>query len=1152
MQVFPGEDLALRLQYDDRRIEPARAQRLFELFVSFLDQTVADPDRLVARLAVVRPDERELLEVGWGSSARVLGGESVAELLDDRARGLPDVVALVCGEERVSFAQLRNRVNRFARLLLTRGAGPERVVALALERSVDMVAALFAVLRTGAAYLPLDLDYPAERLALMVGDADPVCVVSSCAAVGGIGPVDAPVVLLDDEDVVAELAASSGADLTDAELPAFAPGAGRRLEHPAYVIYTSGSTGVPKGVVTPYRGLTNMLVNHREAIFGPVVAAAGARRLRVAHTVSFSFDMSWEELLWLVEGHEVHVCDEELRRDAQRLVAYCEKHRIDVINVTPTYARALIDEGLLTGEHRPALVLLGGEAVSDSVWADLRDAGGVTGYNLYGPTEYTINTLGGGTEDSATATVGRTILNTRAYVLDTALRPVPAGLPGELYVAGAGLARGYHERFALTAERFVADPFAPEPGGRMYRTGDLVCQRADGNIDFLGRTDDQVKIRGYRIELGEIAGALEAHDEIAQAAVTVHTHGPAAVKRLAGYVVAADPQAESEALVADARAYLKDRLPAHMIPAALMVIDRLPLTVNGKLDLRALPAPVFTTGQTSRPPRTDQEHTLCALYAQLLGATGVGVDDDFFELGGDSITSIALVTHARKQGLHFRPRDVLSCRTVRALAELATERDEQVRPVADRGTGVVPATPIIRWLEELTDRIDGFHQAVTVQTPAGADSAALEPVLQALLDHHDMLRARLVRDGGWSLEVPGPGTIKASDLLTRVAAPTDREDLATLVAEHETLAANRLDPDGGVMLQAVFLDAGLTTSGLLTLVAHHIAVDGVSWRIILDDLPEAWTQARAGQPIALPAVGTSFRTWATALEEAGRTHARAAEQPWWERAATAPAGPFATMALDPERDTAATTRERTIVLEPAWVEPLLSQAPAALSATINDLLLGALGVAAAEWRRRTGRPGDAGTLVALEGHGREEHVGDLDLTRTVGWFTTAFPVHLDIGSDAWPGVVAADRAIVEKIVAGTGANLCAVSDGGLGYGVLRYLDPQAQGILASAGHPELQFNYLGRYGSGDEGGDWLTPPDLSPLNGGRGDDMPVGYPLVLDVMAIDVDGRPELHASWEWPAALLDEDEVVALAELWFEALRGIVRAVGDAAGSAS
>ncbi|MBX6768864.1 MAG: amino acid adenylation domain-containing protein, partial [Actinomadura rubrobrunea] len=464
-----------------------------------------------------------------------LPNETVSEMLAAQAARTPDAVAVVAKDATLTYAELNARINRLARLLLAHGAGPERVVALALPRSADTVAALFAVLRTGAAYLPLELDHPAERLARMLADAEPICVVTTAAVAASVLPDRPRRIALDDPAVVDALASLPGDDVTDAERPGFERSRPERLEHPAYVIYTSGSTGRPKGVVTPYRGLTNMQLNHREAIFGPAIASVRAGRpgetgrMRIAHTVSFAFDMSWEELLWLVEGHEVHVCDEELRRDAEALVAYCDRHRIDVVNVTPTYAHHLIEEGLLdhdpdAGRHRPALVLLGGEAVTETVWARLRDTDGTFGYNLYGPTEYTINTLGGGTVDSDTPTVGRPIWNTRAYVLDAALRPVPDGALGELYIAGVGLARGYHRRPALTAERFVADPFGA-PGDRMYRTGDLVRRRPDGNLDFLGRTDDQVKIRGYRVEPAEIGAALEEHPAVAHAAVVADASG---------------------------------------------------------------------------------------------------------------------------------------------------------------------------------------------------------------------------------------------------------------------------------------------------------------------------------------------------------------------------------------------------------------------------------------------------------------------------------------------------------------------------------------------------------------------------------------------------------------------------------------------------
>ncbi|WP_176732390.1 MULTISPECIES: non-ribosomal peptide synthetase, partial [unclassified Streptomyces] len=530
--VTPGRRIRITLSHRPDVIESGYAQDLLDRFTLLLDGLTADPAAPVGSLDPLLPAEREALERENTASREPVPHETVADLLAAQAARTPDATALVFGTRSLTYAELDARCDRLARLLISRGAAPERVVALGLPRSLDMVVALFAVLRTGAAYLPLELDYPADRLALMLDDAEPLLLLST-AEVSDTLEGDVPRLLLDDPAVAAELTA----------LPSGPVRVGFSLEHPAYVIYTSGSTGRPKGVVTPYRGLTNMRLNHQKEIFGPAIASAGGRRLRVAHTVSFAFDMSWEELLWLVEGHEVHICDEELRRDAEALVAYCETHRIDVVNVTPTYAHLLIEEGLLEG-HRPPLVLLGGEAVTETVWNRLRDTDGTYGYNLYGPTEYTINTLGGGTDDSPTPTVGRPIRATRAHILDAWLRPLPDGVPGELYIAGVGLARGYLGRPGLTAERFVADPFG-EPGERMYRTGDLVRRRADGNLDFLGRTDDQVKVRGYRVELGEIETALSRHPQVAQAAVIARDDPSApGTQRLVGYVVPAELDAE--------------------------------------------------------------------------------------------------------------------------------------------------------------------------------------------------------------------------------------------------------------------------------------------------------------------------------------------------------------------------------------------------------------------------------------------------------------------------------------------------------------------------------------------------------------------------------------------------------------------------------
>ncbi|HEY8481793.1 MAG TPA: amino acid adenylation domain-containing protein [Spirillospora sp.] len=811
----------------------------------------------VGALDPLEPAQWRALENEWDSTRRPLPDETVSEMLAAQAARTPDAVAVVAGDRTLTYAELDERVNRLARLLLARGAAPERVVALALPRSADMVAALFAVLRTGAAYLPLELDHPVDRLAHMLADAGPACVLTTSAVAASVLPDEpdesdgsgGPLrIVLDAPDVAAELASLPGGPITDAEVPGFERGRPGRLEHPAYIIYTSGSTGRPKGVVTPYRGLTNMQLNHREAIFGPAIASAGGRRLRIAHTVSFAFDMSWEELLWLVEGHEVHVCDEELRRDAEALVAYCDRHRVDVVNVTPTYAHHLIEEGLLDG-HRPPLVLLGGEAVTETVWSRLRDTEGTFGYNLYGPTEYTINTLGGGTLDSDTPTVGRPIWNTRAYVLDATLRPVPDGAPGELYIAGTGLARGYHRGPGLTAERFVADPFGA-PGDRMYRTGDLVRRRPDGNFDFLGRTDDQVKIRGYRVEPAEIGAALEEHPAVAQAAVVADASGPGGVKRLVGYVVPETwPPADEDGLAAALRAHLKERLPDYMVPAALMPVERLPLTVNGKLDVRALPTPTVTAAAQSRPPRTPDEEALCGLFAELLGLDRVGIDDDFFDLGGHSLLATRLVGRARAVlGAELAIRDLFEAPTVAELAERARtggspggRERPALAPAGDR-PAEPPLSPAQRrlWMIEQLTPSAAYVYPLVMRMRGAFDVEAFPAALADVAARHEPLRTIVGERDGRPFQRVLPADEARPDVRVVEA---DEARLDGVLAEE---LGRRFDLAAEPPLRATIVRLA-QDEHVVALLLHHIATDEWSDGPFLRDLSAAYSARAAGR-----------------------------------------------------------------------------------------------------------------------------------------------------------------------------------------------------------------------------------------------------------------------------------------------------------------
>ena len=902
--LTPGANLAIKLEYRPDVVTAAQAGTLLARFERLLTALGDGLDVPVGELDLLLPAERTALAARWRAAEHPIGEATISDLLAERAAAVPELTALVCGSERMTYAQLDARVNRTARLLRSRGAGPERVVALGLPRGLDMVVALFAVLRAGAAYLPLELDHPVDHLAGLLDDARPVALVTGNAELAArfAGPVLAPA----DADPFAP----------DPVEPEDDP---HRLDRPAYVIYTSGSTGKPKGVVTPYRGLTNMQLNHRAEIFDPT---ARGRRLRIAHTVSFAFDMSWEELLWLVEGHEVHVCDEELRRDATALVGYCHRERIDVINVTPGYAQHLFAEGLLDPAtaagpgYVPELVLLGGEAVSEAVWTRLR-GDRPSGYNLYGPTEYTINTLGASTADSPTPTVGRPIWNTRGYVLDGLLRPVPPGTVGELHIAGAGLARGYLHDPARTAARFVADPFTP--GRRMYRTGDLVRERPDGNLDFLGRRDDQVKIRGHRVELGEVQAALTALPQVHDAAVLA-VDGPAG-KRLAAFLVPA-PDADAAATdPAAVRAALAERMPAHLVPGLYALLPRLPLTGNGKLDTAALPQPAAPGGGAVRAPRDERERLLCAIYADVLGVPEVGIDDDFFVAGGDSISSIAVAGRARRAGLPITPRDVFRRRSVLALvAALPADAGPSSAAPLDDGVGTVRLTPMLAETRQAATPLDRFFQAMPFRVPAGLTRSELDAALAAVVAAHPMLRAQLGPE--WTITVPAAA-----------GAPVP-------VLPAADAAVDALDPGRGTMVAAAWAPG----ADELLLVVHHLVIDGVSWRILAADLARAGAELAAGRPPALDPEPTSFRGWSRRVAD-GVADVDPAELAHWRDVLATPDPPLGARPADPAVDTAATVDTVTLTLPPAVGAELLTRVPAALYGGVEDVLLAAFALA---------------------------------------------------------------------------------------------------------------------------------------------------------------------------------------------------------------
>nr|WP_037679926.1 non-ribosomal peptide synthetase [Streptomyces griseus] len=1079
-------------EYSTDLFDPATARRLTRQLVRLLTAVAADPDRRIGDLDLLDATQRARIDA-WNATTPEIPHASLAELFRAQARRTPGATAL----NDLTYDELHTRAERLARTLAGRGIGPGDVVAVLMPRSADRIVALLAVALAGAAFLPVDPAQPRERVELMTADARPAYVLRDLREDGTPG----------------ELPVTYSADQA------------------AYVIYTSGSTGVPKGVVVDNRGLAALARTQRDRFrLGP--------DSRVLQFSAPGFDASVMELLMAFASGGTLV----VPADTGPLVGDDLERALRDGGITHALVPPAALATLPTSDF-PALrtLVVGAEVCPGELVA--RWAPGRRMANAYGPTESTVcATISVPLSGDQAPPIGRPVDGTRAHVLDAWLRPVPPGATGELYLAGAGVARGYLGRPGLTAERFVADPFGG-PGERMYRTGDLARWSLDGELEYLGRADDQVKIRGFRIEPAETEAVLTRHPAVARAAVVVREDEPGE-RRLTAYVV---PERPGPALdPAELRRHAEHALPDYMVPSAVVVLDALPLTPHGKLDRKALPAPSAPAGTASgRQPVTPAERILAGLFGDLLKLTEVPLDQGFFALGGDSISSIRLVSRAAEAGVVIRPRDVFERQTVAGLAAVARGPVGAAGPAADDGVGTAALTPVMRWLLERGGPVDRLSQSVLLTVPAGAGPAHLTETLQALIDHHAMLRARLTPTP--DLEVRPVGQVRAADLLDRRAvAGTD--DLHRVVAEEFDRVLELLDPAAGVMVRAVWFDAGPDRPGRLLLVIHHLAVDGVSWRILVPDLEAAWTAISAGRPAELPPVGTSFRRWSVLLGEEACTPARVAEAGMWRRMAAAARTLLGARPLDPERDTAATTRSLRLTLGPDVTAPLLTTVPAAFGIGTQDVLLTGLALAVAD------RQNSAHVLVDVEGHGREEVAPGLDLSRTVGWFTSLYPVHLDLdGIDprdalsAGPGAETAARRVGER--------LRQLPDHGVGFGLLRYLNPDTAPDLAEPPTPEIGFNYLGRFPApadtvAADTTDWAFAPESMALGVGTDLGLAAAHALDLNAVVQDSDTGPRLLSDWTWSDGVLTEADVRALADGWYSALTALAARAARAPGA--
>ncbi|MEU2561452.1 amino acid adenylation domain-containing protein [Streptomyces longispororuber] len=1175
LDATPGRGVAGRLEYATDLFDRSTAEALAARFTRLVRQLAAEPRVRLRTVDPLGPRERERLLRAFNDTDVRTPDLTVPALFARRVAAAPDAVAVVCGDTSLTYRELDARAGRLARELVRRGAGPDTLVAVALPHSAELVVALLAVVRAGAAYVPVDPRYPSARLGLVLADADPRLVVTDTATrhvlpdtLGALGAPDATggLLLLDELD----LGTGPGAE----------PPAALSPQHLAYVMHTSGSTGVPKGVGVTHRGVVRLALDR-------VFAGTGHERVLMHSTQAFDA-ATYELWVPLLTGGTVVVAPAG-SLDPAALAAVIAEHRVTGLLVTAGLFRVVAEE-LPEAFRGVREVWAGGDVVPPAaVERVLAACPGTAVVDAYGPTEATVaasvHRMDAAADVGAVVPIGRPLDHTRLYVLDAALRPVPVGAPGELYIAGDRLARGYLGRGALTAERFVACPFAG-PGERMYRTGDLVTWTAGGRLRYQGRGDSQVKVRGFRIEPGEVEAALTAHPGVAQA-VVVALAGPDGGGRLAAYVVRAgeggiagvgDIDFHVGVSAAELRRFVADRLPEFMAPAAYVLLDRLPLTPNGKLDRAALPEPEFTAG-AYRAPGSRREQILAEVFADVLGLERVGVDDDFFAVGGDSIRSIQVVSRARARGVEVTPRQVFQHRTVAGLARLAPAGPDggagrgapgALAELDGGGAGFVPLPPIARYVRARGGSLDRFAMSVLVDLPEGIDRPGLLATLDAVVDRHDVLRSRLVTggDAGEGLLVGPPGSVDTGALLRRVdrAGPAGAADAGAgqpgaderwrrVVAAEREAAADLLDPAAGVMARFVWFDPGPAAgAGRLLVVLHHLVVDGVSWRVLLPDLAAAWADVRAGRTPALPAGGTSYRRWAHALVAEADSDRRAAELPRWLEAVDGPDPVLGTRRFDPAVDVRATVDTVRLRLPAEVTRTLLTTLPAAFRCGVNDGLLAGLALAVARLRRARGVD-EPSLLLALEGHGREEAaVPGADLSRTVGWFTSMFPVRLDVSGcdvdEAFAGGAAAGRAV--KAVK---EQLLAVPDGGIGYGLLRELNPRTAAVLRPHATGQIGFNYLGRFSAADmperlRGLGFTQVAEGGGPRAAMGADMPALAAVQINSMVVDTPHGPCLDAEFEFATGAVDRPRVAELAELWAAALGGLARhAEGPGAG---
>ncbi|NBD17976.1 MAG: amino acid adenylation domain-containing protein [Cyanobacteria bacterium] len=1103
---YRGEQRVTEWHYDPQCFNPADIERLASQFQTLAEAVSQQPERPIGELPILSQRDREQILVKFNNTAKEYPPpQCIHHHFEVQAQEHPNRMAAVSEADKLTYAELNTRANQLAHYLQTCGVAPDVPVALYVERSLELLIGLLGIFKAGGAYVPIDSGLPQEGLRFRLRDASAPVILTQESLVRDLPALEAQVLCLDQDWE------------TIAATPTHPPSSSVTPKNLAYLLYTSGSSGQPKGVAVEHQQLDNYLNAIAERL-----DLQSERHFALVST--FAADLSNTAIFpALCSGGCLHILPREQASNPAALATYGAEHPIDCLKIVPSHLKALLASPDFHHFLPRKRLILGGEAVDPQLVAQVQEqVPECQIFNHYGPTETTVGVVAGhlvGQETTNMSPLGHPLGNTQVYLLDADLHPVPIGVPGELYVGGAQVTRGYWHRPELTAECFIPDPFSTTAGSRLYRTGDWGYYLSDGTIQFIGRRDRQIKLRGFRLELGEIEAVLQQEPTVQTVAVKVWESQEGQSQVIAYVVLQGNESVDEDAL----RHFLHQRLPDYMIPTSFVPLKALPLTANGKIDYQGLPDPAETATRLQKdntPPRNSVEQHLVDIWRQVLGLDQVGIHDNFFALGGDSILSIRAIAKASQVGLKLTPRQLFQYQTI---AQLATVVEVTTDSQAQQGlvTGSLPLTPVQQWFfEQHLSEPHHWNQAVLLEAQQPLNFSFIQSAIAHLLEHHDGLRLRFEPTAeGWKQFNAGVADTLPCLQIDLSAFSSDQQNSA--IATTATELHRSLNLSEGPLLRVAQFNLGPEKRDRLLITIHHLAVDGVSWRILLEDLQTVYQQLSDGKTVELPPKTTAFKDWSEQLKAHAQSVTCQQELDYW---LTTLGNPISSLPIDHDKgaNTFASADTVSATLSVEETQTLLQEIPTSYRTQIDEILLTAFVQSLLRWT------GSSVLLLDLEGHGRETFSEALDISRTVGWFTTIFPVQLAI--DPQSSVMEALKTIKEQ--------LRQIPQQGMGYGLLHYLNDNSviRQQLQALPQAEMRLNYLGQFDPALSDSSLFT---LAPEASGQARSPIAQRPYLLDITGWVA--QQQLQLDWTYSRAVHDRRTIEQLADQFLKVLRSLI-----------